>query len=200
MPKTTKSKFSLNKLNYYAMFDTGDKLDHICVMLEKIVDDLDGQDVVKVEIDNHIKALEEELEWYQQRNVEWQEKYEIDVTETKKQVNIKHNALLEYDKHWKELVEQHKTVKNENARLREQLRWHSMDELPKRMSLSCMNDLSENVILRRYIGHDIIAYYSYWKKCWQDLYTHKIVDTTICHKWCYIPEDNQGTDWSPEGE
>ena len=57
MPKTTKSKFSLNKLNYYAMFDTGDKLDHICVMLEKIVDDLDGQDVVKVEIDNKDNTL-----------------------------------------------------------------------------------------------------------------------------------------------
>jgi len=29
-------------------------------------------------IDNHIKALEEELEWYQQKNIEWQDKYDIE--------------------------------------------------------------------------------------------------------------------------
>ena len=29
-------------------------------------------------IDNHIKALEEELEWYQQKNREWQDKYDIE--------------------------------------------------------------------------------------------------------------------------
>ena len=29
-------------------------------------------------IDNHIKALEEELEWYQEKNREWQDKYDIE--------------------------------------------------------------------------------------------------------------------------
>ncbi|MCZ2459833.1 MAG: hypothetical protein LC128_09400 [Chitinophagales bacterium] len=29
-------------------------------------------------IDNHIKALEEELEWYQQKNIELQDKYDIE--------------------------------------------------------------------------------------------------------------------------
>lgn len=94
-------------------------------------------------IDNHIKALEEELEWYQEKNREWQE---------------------------------------ENARLREQLRWHSVEETPIGV---------EYVLVKhRVTGYRIL-----------DIeFFHKAKTSGYFTKWCYIPDDNQGTDCTQEGE
>ena len=150
-------------------------------------------------IDNHIKALEEELEWYQEKNREWQEKYEIDVTETKKQVNIKHNALLEYDKHCKELVEQHKTVKNENASLREQLRWHSANEIPPVDERYKDRKVSVFVLIKTWGTMIKLGYYDFEEGGWKYAKCEIVLITEML-RWMYIPDDNQGTDWTQEGE
>jgi len=111
-------------------------------------------------IDNHIKALEEELEWYQEKNREWQEKCE---------------------------------------RLREQLRWHSVDELPECGKGKSV--WSVDVLLDAHVNYfPVVAYYSYWSKSWINSDTGSNINVKNGDKWCYIPEDNQGTDCTQEGE
>ena len=131
-------------------------------------------------IDNHIKALEEELEWYQEKNREWQEKCE----KSDEEFHRCHKAYMidtEY------LTNKLAKCRDENARLREQLRWHSVSELPPR--LKALTNLSVNVVLRRPMFAELMAYYSYVRKEWISLYTHNPIKTTSIDKWCYIPED-----------
>jgi len=103
-------------------------------------------------IDNHIKALEEELEWYQEKNQEWQEKCE---------------------------------------RLREQLRWHSMDEKPPLETANC----SKTVLLDvDYVGV-FKMYYNYLSELWVGIqgkqeYFRQQDFKNINARWCYIPDDN----------
>ena len=72
MPITPKENFSINKLNYYSILDTDHKLDHICVLLENIRDSLKTSTGEK-----HVE------EWYQQKNLEWQNKYDTDTAQLK---------------------------------------------------------------------------------------------------------------------
>ena len=86
----------------------------------------------------------------------------------------------------------------ENARLREQLRWHPVYELPRREIQTSF--LSVDVFLD-IIGQGIYkAYHSNWSNTWVDRRSNKVIVVPTNHdsRWCYIPDDNQGTDCTPE--
>lgn len=132
-------------------------------------------------IDNHIKALEDELEWYQEKNREWQEKCE----KSDEEFHRCHKAYMidtEY------LTNKLAKCRDENARLREQLRWHPVSELPptENNEVRC----SENVILKKINCYSpVVAYYSHAFMSWFDYHRDKIIDVDNNYKWCYIPED-----------
>ena len=111
-------------------------------------------------IDNHIKALEEELEWYQEKNQEWQEKCE---------------------------------------RLREQLRWHSANEIPPVDERYKDRKVSVFVLIKTWGTMIKLGYYDFEEGGWKYA-KGEIVLITEMLRWMYIPEDNQGTDCTPEGE
>lgn len=91
-------------------------------------------------------------------------------------------------------------LREENARLREQLRWHSVDELPRKESSTSF--LSVDVFLNISGQGTYKAYYKHWNNTWVDRRNNKIIDvpTNKNARWCYIPDDNQGTDCTQEGE
>ena len=79
-------------------------------------------------IDNHIKALEEELEWYQEKNAEMNEKIE-DYKNEIAEMNRVPPARV-----YAELIDNNKKLVEENARLRDQLRWRNAKKEPPNKS------------------------------------------------------------------
>ncbi|MDD5294085.1 MAG: hypothetical protein PHW40_07265 [Candidatus Izemoplasmatales bacterium] len=175
-------------------------------------------------IDNHIEALEEELEWYQKKNIEWQEKYEklekqklfepypnimmflgrpIDYWQTLQHyadINSVEKLINENTKLKQAAANHHNnwmTSQQENARLREQLRWHPVSELPRKTK--SIPQWSVNVVFKRSILAESVAYYNFKSNRWISLYSHNPIIVESGDKWCYIPDDNQGTDCTPEG-
>ena len=137
-------------------------------------------------IDNHIKALEEEIEWYQKKNIEWQEKY--DTLEKQKLADINSvEKLINENAHLKQVAANHHnnwmTSQQENARLRDQLRWRDAKKEPP--------NKSDHYIVMTTLGMLALIYYNYTS-------TYGWSIPGIVSKWCYIPDDNQGTDCTPE--
>ena len=130
-------------------------------------------------IDNHIKALEEELEWYQEKNREWQEKCE----KSDEEFHRCHKAYMidtEY------LTNKLAKCRDENARLRDQLRWHPVSELPrteveKLWTVNVLMELEDEAEV-------IIAYYSIKSNCWYDYRNSDVLEVNDKSRWCYIPE------------
>jgi hypothetical protein len=80
-------------------------------------------------------------------------------------------------------------LENENARLREALRWHPVSELPK---IEIKQLWTVSVLLKINEVEPIIAYYGIRSKCWYDYYKSECVVVNKNSRWCYIPEDNGG--------
>jgi hypothetical protein len=145
-------------------------------------------------IDNHIKALEEELEWYQEKNREWQEKCEklenkLDILEANREL-AKH---LNYAK-----SDQIRELRNDNASLREQLRWHSANELPPVDERYKDRKVSVFVLIKTWGTMIKLGYYDFEEGGWKYAKCEIVLITEMLH-WMYIPEDNQGTICTPEG-
>lgn len=130
-------------------------------------------------IDNHIKALEEELEWYQKKNIEWQEK--CDTLED----NLKDLAKTNL-----EILSSNAMLRASIASLRDQLRWRDVGELPEKVKIgsSC---ISRAVILKEEKCRPKTAYFDYDNFMWVNLSTMKVIVLGYESKatWCYIPED-----------
>jgi hypothetical protein len=178
-------------------------------------------------IDNHIKALEEELEWYQAKNREWQEKYET--LEKQKLIEPYPNFMTFLGKpidYWltlqhyaktnsvDELVVEVYTLRNENARLRDDLkksekrnvqlmeiqqaaqneinrlgdllRWHPVSELP-RTDVEKLWTVNVFMVLEDEV-EVIIAYYSIKSNCWYEYLNSDVLEVNDKSRWCYIPE------------
>lgn len=81
-------------------------------------------------------------------------------------------------------------VVDENARLREALRWHPVSEKPKR-DIKCFTPESENVILEIDKGYyPVTAYCSLGSGTWRELKNNEEISVNKRSRWCYIPEDN----------
>lgn len=78
-------------------------------------------------------------------------------------------------------------LQEENARLREQLRWHSVDELPRR---SEHKTISVDVVLKTPIWPILIAWYRYDRSEWW-AYGKQQVSVSSNSRWCYIPEGGE---------
>ena len=79
--------------------------------------------------------------------------------------------------------------KEENARLREQLRWRPVSELPPRMVIFTS---SKNVLLKELYNMPRTVYYSHASNQWVDGLTTKWFTPKPGSKWCYIPDDKDG--------
>ncbi len=81
-------------------------------------------------IDNHIKALEEELEWYQQKNIELQDKYDIEKEQLEQERDYLDGrcAALENDLVLDDVVSKLDKVKTRLAELEAQQRWIPVSE------------------------------------------------------------------------
>ena len=81
-------------------------------------------------------------------------------------------------------------LERENARLREQLRWYDVGELPEKVKIgsSC---ISRAVILKEEKCIPKTAYFDYDNFMWVNLSTMKVIVLGYESKatWCYIPED-----------
>ena len=94
---------------------------------------------------------------------------------------------VSHDESYNNLIE-------ENARLREALKWHPVSELPP-LQRDCKT-VSVDVIMKQH-GDDedyppVIAYYSFYANAW--ICRLSLGELEIMHnsKWCYIPEDKDG--------
>ena len=163
-------------------------------------------------IDNHIKALEEELEWYQAKNREWQEEsdkwiektewiqqeadggrfagyHRADVIKTlfdelRAKLSERRYTGIRIDGTWLDFVE----LQQENARLREQLRWHSVDEFPPIDDKFEIKTLSVDVLLKRPSYKTVIAWHLRDRNEWW-AYDKGKIPVPLDSKWRYIPED-----------
>ena len=84
-------------------------------------------------------------------------------------------------------------VVDENAKLREALRWHPVSELPP-LDQHYDNDWSVNVLLKitdKGVAPRVV-YYSYNSQTWYDYHNGDIIFVSQHYKWCYIPEENDG--------
>lgn len=124
-------------------------------------------------IDNHIKALEEELEWYQERNAKMNEIIE-DYKNKIAEMNRVPPARV-----YAELIDNNKKLVEENARLREQLRWHSVDELPEHSDYYLVRRTADINGMRGIVS-SILPY--------SDLFGW--TDSNVL-KWMPIPEDGE---------
>ena len=81
-------------------------------------------------------------------------------------------------------------VVDENARLREALRWHPVSELPR---TEVENIWTVNVLMKpTYKDNAIVAYYSIKRNRWFDYNKSIILEVNDKSRWCYIPEDKDG--------
>ena len=97
------------------------------------------------------------------------------------------------DNVWQPIEHEHPEyakVVDENARLREALRWHPASELPDKVSYVCHS--SKNVILNSTRLPYKIAYYSYLSGIWRESNNSSPIDVDKNSRWCYIPEDKDG--------
>ena len=167
-------------------------------------------------IDNHIEALEEELEWYQEKNREWQEKCEalekqklfepyptlmtflgkpIDYWQTLHYYADINSVekLINENAHLKQVAANHHnnwmTSQQENARLREQLRWRSMSELPPVNESFKDRKVSKYVMYKTWGAHIKMGYYDFEDNSWRDAVNGKDVMLVEMLKWMPIPED-----------
>jgi hypothetical protein len=102
------------------------------------------------------------------------------------------NAIMEkfVGNHWMPIEHEHPEyakVVDENAQLREALRWHSMSEIPD--NLAHTYSLSKNVILDSPGLPYRIAYYSYLSGIWWEFNNSSPIDVDKNSRWCYIPEE-----------
>lgn len=134
-------------LRKYGLPTIEERLEHICVMLEKIVDGLSHP-----------------------------------------QVYVQGDLLPPQG-----ITKEQCILQEENARLREQLRWHSVDELPPLETANC----SKTVLLDvDYIGV-FKMYYNYLSELWVGIqgkqeYFRQQDFKNIDARWCYIPDDKDG--------
>ena len=91
---------------------------------------------------------------------------------------------VSHDESYNNLIE-------ENAQLREMLRWHPVSEKPKNDEL-CLTPVSETVILQRERYFPITAYCRLDTGVWLDLKSHEPIRITNKARWCYIPEYKDG--------
>jgi hypothetical protein len=99
------------------------------------------------------------------------------------------------DNVWQPIEHEHPEyakVVDENARLREALRWHPVSEKPKK-DIKCLTPESENVILQIDKGYyPVTAYCSLVSGIWRELKNHEEISVNKRSRWCYIPEDKDG--------
>ena len=108
------------------------------------------------------------------------------------------NAIMEkfVGNHWMPIEHEHPEyakVVDENAKLREALRWHPVSELPP-LDQHYDNDWSVNVLLKitdKGVAPRVV-YYSYNSQTWYDYHNGDIIFVSQHYKWCYIPEENDG--------
>jgi len=96
------------------------------------------------------------------------------------------------DNVWQPIEHEHPEyakVVDENARLREALRWHPVSEKPKNDERYSHCNISVDVLLRiKDKAKPIIAWLNKDSNCW--VCDGQIIKTYSDSKWCYIPEDN----------
>jgi hypothetical protein len=88
---------------------------------------------------------------------------------------------------YEDAIEHNRIVEEENARLRDQLRWHSVDEKPPVSGKYLVKHFLRNQDGELRVAINV-TYYTAHNNFW-------LIDVI---KWCYIPDDNQGTDCTPE--
>ena len=174
-------KFSTRELDKYLPMTTGYKLDHICVMLEKIVDGIGHPQVILA------GDLIDQPLWTEEHTRLYEENARL------------RDDLKKSEKRNVQLMEIKQAAQNEINRLGEQLRWHSVDELPKKETTNC----SITVLLDiDYVGV-LKVYYNFLSEIWvgvqgkQEYFRAEDFKNTKA-RWCYIPDDNQGTDCTPD--
>jgi len=171
-----------------------------------------GDVLYKVYIDSthRIKELEQERDYLDTKCAAFENDFVLlDVTEKLKKAEARIAELEEaltkiancgLAKHLNfAKSDQIQELRNDNARLREQLRWHSANEIPPVDERYKDRKVSVFVLIKTWGTMIKLGYYDFEEGGWKYA-KGEIVLITEMLRWMYIPEDNQGTICTPEGE